>query len=243
MESVELIIVSLLGLAALFYTMGGFAGGSMFIAILLLAGQPPSQTAAAGLIFNIFSTMSSLARWRTHVSRDLLWFIVGSVPAAFFSGSLILPDQILKIIMGISIAIGGLSVIIATSPLRTVKLSIPLKIFTGTIVGIVAGLTGIGGGVYLAPLLILAGVAAPKNTAATTTIFIMLNSAAGIAARVPRLAFIPPNPLLLITIPVVIIAAQMGSYLGSKRLAQVGVRRVTGAILITVGGYFSFSSI
>src|SRR3990170_7351805 len=99
MESVEVIIVSLLGLAGLFYTMGGFAGGSMFIAILLLSGQPPGQTATAGLIFNIFSTMSSLTRWRIHVSKDLLWFIVGSVPAAFFSGSLILPEQVLKIIM------------------------------------------------------------------------------------------------------------------------------------------------
>lgn len=243
MEAFELIIVSLLGLAGLFYTMGGFAGGSMFIAILLLSGQPPSQTAAAGLTFNIFSTLSSLGRWRIHVSRDLLWFIAGSVPAAFLSGSLTLPDQILKIIMGISIAGGGLSVITATSPLRTIKLGVPLKIFLGSIIGVVAGVTGIGGGVYLAPLLILAGIAEPKTTAATTTIFIMLNSLAGIAARVPRLALILPNPLILMTIPVVIIAAQLGSYLGSRRLAQLGVRRVIGVILITVGGYFAVSSI
>ncbi len=238
----ELIIVSLLGLTGLFYTMGGFAGGSMFIAILLLSGQPPSQTAAAGLIFNIFSTISSLARWRTHVSRDLLWFGVGSVPAAFFSGSLILPDQIMKIIMGISIAIGGLSIIIATSPLRIVKLGVPLKIVVGIIIGIIAGLTGIGGGVYLAPLLILGGIAQPKNTAATTTVFIMLNSVAGVAARAPRLPVLLPNPSLLITIPVVILAAQLGSYLGSKRLKEIGVKRVIGAILITVGAYFLFSS-
>ena len=243
MESVELIIVSLLGLASLFYTMGGFAGGSMFVAILLLSGQPPSQTAAAGLIFNIFSTMSSLARWRIHVSRGLLWFIAGSVPAAFFSSSLILPDQILKMIMGTSIAVGGLSVIISTSLLRTIKLGVPLKIFLGIIVGVVAGVTGIGGGVYLAPLLILGGIAEPKNTAATTTLFIMLNSLAGIAGRAPRLALILPNPILLITIPVVIIAAQLGSYLGSKRLAQVGVRRVIGVILVTVGIYFIALSI
>ena len=243
MESGELIIVSLLGLAGLFYTMGGFAGGSMFIAILLLSGQPPGQTATAGLIFNIFSTMSSLTRWRIHVSKDLLWFIVGSVPAAFFSGSLILPEQVLKIIMGTSIAGGGLAIIIATSPLRTIRLGVTLKILLGTMIGIVAGATGIGGGVYLAPLLILGGIAEPKNSAATTTVFIMLNSLAGIAARAPRLIPILPNPLLLITIPVVIIAAQLGSYLGSKRLAQLGVRRIIGVILVTIGTYFTASSI
>jgi len=243
MEAFELIIVSLLGLAGLFYTMGGFAGGSMFIAILLLSGQPPGQTATAGLIFNIFSTMSSLTRWRIHVSKDLLWFIVGSVPAAFFSGSLILPEQVLKIIMGTSIAGGGLAIIIATSPLRTIRLGVTLKILLGTMIGIVAGATGIGGGVYLAPLLILGGIAEPKNSAATTTVFIMLNSLAGIAARAPRLIPILPNPLLLITIPVVIIAAQLGSYLGSKRLAQLGVRRVIGVILVTIGTYFTASSI
>jgi len=243
MEAFELIIVSLLGLAGLFYTMGGFAGGSMFIAILLLSGQPPGQTATAGLIFNIFSTMSSLTRWRIHVSKDLLWFIVGSVPAAFFSGSLILPEQVLKIIMGTSIAGGGLAIIIATSPLRTIRLGVTLKILLGTMIGIVAGATGIGGGVYLAPLLILGGIAEPKNSAATTTVFIMLNSLAGIAARAPRLIPILPNPLLLITIPVVIIAAQLGSYLGSKRLAQLGVRRIIGVILVTIGTYFTASSI
>jgi len=243
MEAFELIIVSLLGLAGLFYTMGGFAGGSMFIAILLWSGQPPGQTATAGLIFNIFSTMSSLTRWRIHVSKDLLWFIVGSVPAAFFSGSLILPEQVLKIIMGTSIAGGGLAIIIATSPLRTIRLGVTLKILLGTMIGIVAGATGIGGGVYLAPLLILGGIAEPKNSAATTTVFIMLNSLAGIAARAPRLIPILPNPLLLITIPVVIIAAQLGSYLGSKRLAQLGVRRVIGVILVTIGTYFTASSI
>ncbi|MCS4538702.1 MAG: sulfite exporter TauE/SafE family protein [Thaumarchaeota archaeon] len=243
MESGELIIVSLLGLAGLFYTMGGFAGGSMFIAILLLSGQPPGQTATAGLIFNIFSTMSSLTRWRIHLSKDLLWFIAGSVPAAFFSGSLILPEQVLKIIMGTSIAIGGLAVIIATSPLRTIRLSVTLKILLGIMIGIAAGVTGIGGGVYLAPLLILGGIAEPKNSAATTTVFIMLNSLAGIAARAPRLTPILPNPLLLITIPVVIIAAQLGSYLGSKRLAQLGVRRIIGVILVTIGTYFTASSI
>ena len=243
MEAFELIIVSLLGLAGLFYTMGGFAGGSMFIAILLLSGQPAGQTATAGLIFNIFSTMSSLTRWRIHVSKDLLWFIVGSVPAAFFSGSLILPEQVLKIIMGTSIAGGGLAIIIATSPLRTIRLGVTLKILLGTMIGIVAGATGIGGGVYLAPLLILGGIAEPKNSAATTTVFIMLNSLAGIAARAPRLIPILPNPLLLITIPVVIIAAQLGSYLGSKRLAQLGVRRIIGVILVTIGTYFTASSI
>ncbi len=242
-ESQLPLIALLLGITGFFYTMGGFAGGSMFIAVLLLSGMSASQAALSGLIFNVFSTVSSLARWRVHVSSELLWFLVGSVPAAFVAGLFVLPDALLRIIMGTVIAVGGISVMFATYPLRTVKVGTISKIFVGVVVGAVAGLTGIGGGVYLAPVLILAGIAQPKTTAATTTIFILLNSLSGIAARVPRLGTALPNPLLILAIPAIVVAAQFGSYVGSHRLSQTNVRRVIGALLVTVGAYITATSL
>ncbi len=236
--------VLMLALASFFYTMAGFAGGSTFTAILLLIGLTAGQGALGGLVFNVFSSLSSLTRWRTHFSKDLAWFLVGSVPAAFFAGLLVLPDALLRVMMGIVIAVGGISVILATYPLRIISVKWPAKIAIGAMIGVVAGLTGIGGGVYLAPILILGGMAKPKTTAATTTIFILLNSVSGIIARTPRLGVLLfSSPLLLATIPVVLVAAQFGSYLGSRRLTQTNVRRTIGAVLITVGVYIAATSI
>lgn len=244
MPAYDLVFVALaLALTAFFYTMAGFAGGSLFTALLLLTGLASGQAALAGLIFNVFSATSSLVRWRIHFEREFLWFLVGSVPAAFLAGLLVLPDALLKIIMGVVIAVGGFSVMLATYPLRVVKVNPMMKITVGALIGAVAGLTGIGGGVYLAPVLILAGMAKPKTTAATTTIFILLNSLSGIAARTPRVGILISNPLIALAIPVVLVAAQFGSYIGSRRLTQTNVRRVIGVVLISVGLYIAATSI
>jgi len=239
-----LLIVLVLGLAGFFYTMAGFAGGSTFTAILLLVGLSAGQSALGGLVFNVFSAISSLLRWRVHISKDFLWFIVGSVPTAFFAGLLVLPDALLRALMGVVITVGGFSVILATYPLRIMHVNWAAKVVVGAVIGVVAGLTGIGGGVYLAPVLILAGMAKPKTTAATTTVFILLNSLSGIAARTPRLGvLLLSNPLLLATIPALLIAAQFGSYLGSRRLSQTNVRRTIGVVLLTVGIYIAATSL
>jgi uncharacterized membrane protein YfcA len=236
----DLVLVELsLAITAFFYTMGGFAGGSLFTALLLLVGLGASEAALGGLIFNVFSATSSLTRWRTHITKEFLWFLVGSVPAAFLGGLIVIPDFILRFIMGIVIAIGGFAVMIATYPLRIVRVNAASKFLIGALVGLAAGLTGIGGGIYLAPVLILAGMAKPKAAAATTTIFILLNSISGILARIPRMGPLLSNPLLLISLPVVIVAAQFGSYVGSRRLTETNVRRVIGVGLIAVGLYIT----
>lgn len=243
MATFDLVLIALsLALTAFFYTMAGFAGGSLFTALLLLTGLGAGQAATAGLVFNVFSAISSLTRWKSHIAKEFFWFLVGSVPAAFFAGLLVLPDALLRIIMGVVIAVGGFTVMLATYPLRVVRVNAPAKVIAGALIGAAAGLTGIGGGVYLAPVLILAGMAKPKTTAATTTIFILLNSLSGTLARIPRLGILTTNPLVLVTIPVVLVAAQLGSYLGSRRLSQANVRRVIGAVLITVGVYITASS-
>lgn len=239
----DLLVITLsLALTAFFYTMAGFAGGSLFTVLLLLTGLSAGQAASAGLVFNVFSATSSLTKWKLHIAREFYWFIVGSVPAAFFAGLVVLPDVLLRIIMGLVIAAGGVTVMLATYPLRVVRVNAAAKVIVGGLVGAGAGLTGIGGGVYLAPVLILAGMAKPKATAATTTIFILLNSLSGTLARAPRLGVLATNPLVLVTIPVVLVAAQFGSYLGSRRLSQTNVRRVIGAVLITVGVFITASS-
>jgi uncharacterized membrane protein YfcA len=144
----------------------------------------------------------------------------------------------------VAISVGGVSLIIITFPLGHVSLSWPFKVLIGLVIGAMAGLTGIGGGVYLAPVLILAGMAKPKTTAATTTVFILLNTVSGIVARIPRLSgIIMTTPVFGLSIPVLIVAAQLGSHSGSKRLSQTNVKRTIGLVLLTVGVYITLSAL
>lgn len=236
--------VFLLGLASFFYTMAGFAGGSTFTALLLLVGLSAGQAVLGGLFFNVVSASSSIFRWRAHFSKGFGWFIVGSVPAAFYAGLFILPENLLKVVMGVAISVGGVCLIVITFPLSHVRLSWPFRVLIGLVIGAVAGLTGIGGGVYLAPVLILAGIAKPKTTAATTTVFILLNSVSGIVARIPRLSgMVMTTPVFGLSIPVLIVAAQLGSHFGSKRLSQMNVKRTIGLVLLTVGVYITLSAL
>jgi uncharacterized membrane protein YfcA len=90
----------------------------------------------------------------------------------------------------------------------------------------------------------LAGMAKPKTTAATTTVFILLNSVSGIIARIPRLGgLISSSSVFLPAVPVLLVSAQLGSYFGSRRLSQTNVKRTIGLVLITVGAYLTLSAL
>ncbi|MEM4642116.1 MAG: sulfite exporter TauE/SafE family protein [Candidatus Caldarchaeum sp.] len=237
-----IVVVVLLGAAAFFYTLGGFAGGSVFIAILLTANVPAGQAALAGLVFNTVSTSSSILRWRVHFSREMLWFLAGSVPMAFVGGLMYVPDELLRRVMGAAILVGGFTVLTATFKLKKVYLARPVRVLVGCGIGFLAGVTGIGGGVYLAPLLIMLGIANPKTTAATTTTLILLNSLTGILARLPRLQTLLPNPIIFAAIPIILLTAQLGSYTGAKRFSQTAVKRAIALILISLGLYLSLGA-
>lgn len=184
------------------------------MAVLLLFGVAPSQAAVGSLLFNVFATSSSILRWRFCISRDLLWFLVGSIPAAFLGGLLQALEELMKTAMGFVIIGGGISATISVKPAVKLRIDIPIMILVGVGVGLLAGLTGIGGGVYLAPILLLSGVTEPK-TAATTTILTLLNSSEVLL-----------NPMILLTIPITVLVAQLGSYLGSIKLKQRDVKRI-----------------
>ncbi|MEW6592926.1 MAG: sulfite exporter TauE/SafE family protein [Candidatus Hadarchaeota archaeon] len=233
----DLLAAALLGAAAVLYTMGGFAGGSFFLAILLFSGTPVNQAALYVLIMNLFSAGSSLLRWKAHASRELLWFLAGSLPAAFLGGLVQLSNSTLRATIGLLLAVGGGTVIFSTAKIRKMQLKVPVRVAIGAAIGFVAGLTGIGGGIYLAPVLVFLGVAKPKTIAATTTVFILLNSVSGLLARTTQLAALAPSLLLVAAIPAVFVAAQVGSYIGSRRFSQANVRRTIGAILVVIGSY------
>lgn len=229
-------------IAVLIYTMGGFGGGSIFLAILLLSGIAPSQAAIGSLLFNIVSTGISFTRWRMYLEKKFTLFVAGSIPLSFIGGllSLMISEYILKLVMGLVVTGSGLFTLISRKPLANIRVSIIHIILIGCLIGFIAGLTGIGGGVYLAPILLLGGISNPKTTAATTTFFIFSNSLAGLLARIERIPLAFQNPTLPILIPIVVISATLGSYIGSRKLSQENVRKVIGIILAGIGLFIIF---
>ncbi|MEM3820048.1 MAG: sulfite exporter TauE/SafE family protein, partial [Nitrososphaerota archaeon] len=232
----------ILSIAVIIYTMGGFGGGSIFVAILLLSGTAPSQAAVFSLLFNIISTGTSLTRWRIYLERKFTLFSVGSIPFSFIGGllSLTVQEYVLKMVMGVVIAFSGLFILISSKPLANIRLSILHIIFIGCLIGFIAGLTGIGGGVYLAPILLLDGISDPKATAATTTFFIFSNSLAGLLARTERMHVILQNQILLLLLPIVVISAIVGGHIGSRMLSREKVKKIIGAILTGIGLFIAF---
>jgi len=237
-----LFIAVILSLAVIIYTMGGFGGGSIFLAILILSGLPPSQAAIGSLLFNILSTGTSFTRWRKYLEKKFTLFVVGSIPLSFIGGllSLTISEYILKLVMGLIIACSGLFILISRKPLANVRVNIIHIVLIGCLIGFIAGLTGIGGGVYLAPILLLSGISNPKTTAATTTFFIFSNSLAGLIARTERIPLAFQTPTLFILLPVVVVSAMLGGYIGSKKLSNENVKRVISIILIGVGLFIIF---
>lgn len=227
----------ILSLGVVIYTMGGFGGGSIFSAILLLSGVIPSQAAVGSLLFNIISTGTSLTKWRIYLEKKFTLFVVGSVPFSFIGGvlSLIVPEHVLKMLMGLVIAVSGLFILIFSKSIVKVRVSILHIILIGCLIGFIAGLTGIGGGVYLTPILLLAGISNPKSTAATTTFFIFSNSLAGLLARTEKVPLVLQNQTLLILLPIVVVSAIAGGYVGSRKLSHENVKKVIGSILFGIG--------
>jgi len=237
-----LLTAVILSLSVLIYTMGGFGGGSIFLAILVLSGLAPSQAAIGSLLFNILSSGVSFTRWRIHLEKKFTLFVAGSIPFSFIGGllSLTISEYILKLVMGLVIAGSGLFTLVSRKPLANIRVNIIHIILIGCLIGFIAGLTGIGGGVYLAPILLLSGISNPKTTAATTTFFIFSNSLAGLLARAERIPLAFQNTTLFILTPVVVASAIIGGHIGSRKLNQENLRRVISAILIGIGLFIIF---
>ena len=186
------------------------------LALMALLAVPTQQAATTALLLNV--VVAGIAAWfftrAGHLRPRLLWPLVAvSVPCAFLGGMLDLPDQLVKRILAVVLAYAALMLLAkrGTDPgggLRPVRW--PPLIATGAGVGIVSGITGIGGGIFLSPLLVLARWATIRQAAAVASIFIVANSVAGLAGRAAKssLALGPYWPLLG--------AAALGGILGSR---------------------------
>jgi len=238
MSSELVFLIPLFFAAALLYSSVGHGGASAYLPILVLAGFSREAIAPTVLALNILVTSMgtfNYSRGGHFDFRLLLPFILTSIPAAFLGGSLKVTEETFSVILGVTLLVAGLRFLIFTKPIIGKKNLGPYLLFgvglpVGFGLGFLAGLIGIGGGVFLSPLLLFMGWADAKKTAAVSAGFILLNSASGLTAHILRGT--PDWSMLLPLGITVMIAGGIGSYTGSFRLPPLTIQRLLGVVLI-----------
>lgn len=230
-----LLLASLVGIAAALYASVGHGGASAYIALMALAGLAPEQIRPAALVLNIL-----VAGWGAIVflragrfDGAAFWpFALAAIPAAFLFGRFDVPETFYRPLLAVALGAAALRYLIwpqidAAKPPRPPRLVVALPV--GAALGALAGLTGIGGGVYLSPLLVFAGWADPQRATGIAACFIVLNSVAGLAGRFSSLAHLPDFlPWLAFA---AIIGAAAGAAVSVARLNKKGVLRALGVVL------------
>lgn len=227
--------------AAFVYASVGHGGASAYLAAMALAGIAPAEMRPIALALNI--VVSSLATWKFwragHFNWRLFWpFAAVSIPFAYLGGALTLPGQAYRILVGLVLVYAGWQLwksFRAGEEMREVRApAIPLAMGIGAGMGLLSGLTGVGGGIFLSPLLLMLGWAGTKQTSAVAAPFILVNSAAGLAAGFAAgTATLPASTLWLAM--AVLAGGWLGAEYGSRRFTNPVVRRFLAVVLVVAG--------
>ena len=227
--------------AAFGYASVGHGGASAYLAAMALAGIAPQEMRPVVLLLNIL--VSSLATWKFwragHFRWRLFWpFAAVSIPLAYVGGAITLPGQAYKVLVGVVLLYAAWQLwhsVRAGEEMRELR-EPPLgwAMLIGAAMGLLAGLTGVGGGIFLSPLLLLLGWAGTKQTSAVAAPFILVNSIAGLAAIVLAKSASLPSYVWILA-PAVIIGGWLGAEYGSRRFANPVVRRVLAVVLALAG--------
>ena len=231
-------LAGLVLLAAILYSSVGHAGASGYLAAMALFDVAPAVMKPAALVMNLAVAM--VGTWRFAAAKLVPWRLLvplclGSVPAAFVGGLLTLPTKAHRALLGavLLFAAARLWLKDEAGGERRPAPAPPWLVPLGAAMGLVAGLTGVGGGVFLSPLLILAGWEDPRRTAGASAAFILPNSAAGLLGHLRGEGTIPGGTTALVL--VALLGGLYGSWLGVRRFRTTTLRRVLALVLVIAG--------
>jgi uncharacterized membrane protein YfcA len=234
-----LLLAALFLLAAVLYGMVGHAGASAYLAIMALLSVGPEVMRPTALVLNILvATIVSLRFGRAGFVRPLaaLPFLIGSVPAAFVGGAISLPGEVYRPLVGGTLIFAAFRFGVTASQAGEEfppRLPVVLGVLSGAVIGLLAGLTGTGGGIFLTPLMIAAGWAGTRFAAGTSAIFILANSISGLAGNLGAVGNVPSA--IPVWLAAVAVGGAIGSELGSRRLPAPWVRRALALVLLIAG--------
>jgi hypothetical protein len=233
-DPVTLLIALLFFLAALLYASVGHGGASAYLAVMALLGVAPAVMKPTALVLNILvSGIGTVLFYRAgSFSWRTFWpFALGSAPLAFAGGLLTLPMDWYRPVVGLVLlyAAWRLWPRAASLPLER-ALPRGLALGLGMGIGFLSGLTGVGGGIFLSPLLLLARWADPRQTAGVSAAFILVNSVAGLLGHLADAAALPP--MLPWWATAAGVGGLAGAWWGSHRLPPTSLRRLLALVLV-----------
>jgi hypothetical protein len=222
---------------ALLYSSVGHAGASGYIAVMSLLSLAAAEIKPIALALNILvASIGSIQFWRAgHFSWSLFWpFVLLAVPFAFLGGYLNLPTRVFQVIVGIVLLVSAAQFLVRPpaegEPRPPAR---PLAVGVGAGLGLLSGLTGTGGGIFLTPLLIFLRWARTKTAAATSALFILLNSIAGLLGNISATQTFPKFGLSLLVAAA--IGGLVGSHFGSRRFVPALIKRLLAIVLVIAG--------
>ena len=227
---------------AILYSSVGFGGGSTYLALLLIWGVPYTIFPIIALSCNIIVVSGNCFNYIRAGNLNLkllIPYLIGSIPLSFIGGSLNIEKQIFEILLFFVLLIAGCLLLINFNSYDDKDKSyknIPyfISITIGALLGFVSGIVGIGGGIFLSPILYLLKVARPKHIVTVASLFILINSIFGIAGQLTKEIYfeeIYPYFYLLIA---VLIGGQIGNYLNLKIFPTKILALITSILVIFV---------
>lgn len=243
MTQEEFILTALIFIAATLYSSVGHAGASGYLAAMALFGLAPETMRPTALALNVLVAALATYRYTRAGQNDvklLIPFVVASIPAAFIGGMIHIPPAFYKPLIGIILLLSAFQLLRTanTSKQKDRKVQRPplaASVATGAGLGLFAGLSGTGGGIFLSPLLLFMGWAPTRNVSGIAASFILVNSISGLLGNMSSLQALPSSALP-VWAGAVLLGGLIGTQLGTRTLTIPGIRIMLALILVIAGG-------
>ena len=233
---------------AILYSSVGLGGGSTYFALLLIWGIPYFIFPVIALSCNIIVVLGNCFNYIRAGNlnlRLLIPYLIGSVPSAYIGGSLPVEKRLFEILLFLSLSVAGFLLLLNIKSYDDKEegyriIPIPVSILIGGILGFISGIVGIGGGIFLSPILILIKAGKSRHIITTTSLFILINSISGITGQLTK-----NNVLLEVSsywylLVVVLIGGQIGNFLNLKIFPANILILLTGILVILVAARIGF---
>lgn len=238
-------LVFLFFITALIYSSVGFGGGSTYLALLVLFHYPFEVIPKIALLCNVIVVLGGwhqFAKGGHFKIKKIGPFVLASIPFAYLGGSIAVGKTLFLILLGLSLAAAGLRLLFAEPYPEGAKHMAPSTFYTGFSwmllsgagLGFISGLVGIGGGIFLAPLLYFLRWGNAKEIAAASSFFILVNSISGLLGQFNKQGEWAGFMVLLPFVLAVFFGGQIGSRIGAKKLSFVALQRVTASLILYV---------
>jgi len=233
---------------AVLYSSVGFGGGSTYLALLLIWGVPYFIFPVIALSCNIIVVSGNCFNYIKAGNLNLkllVPYLIGSIPLAFIGGSLPIEKRLFEILLFLVLATAGALLLLNFKSYDDKeenyrKISIPVSILIGGALGFIAGIVGIGGGIFLSPILFLIRAGRPKHIVTTASLFILINSVSGIIGQLTKNAVLIEIPNYWYLLAAVLIGGQLGNFLNLKIFPTRILALVTAILVIFVAVRMGF---